>query len=161
MLQDIPPPASREAGHCVLETERLALRRPTLADVKAIARLADDRRIAENTRRLPHPYSQDHAIEFVRVGTQLDADDMPVEDSGFLAPVVTSEKCVGCGLCQMRCNNVNVKTAPHALKESAIIVHAGEGKDDRISHGSYLQIHIDRQKARQQQQAPTPYIVDY
>ena len=42
------------------------LRRPTLADVKAIARLANDRRIAENTRRLPHPYSQDHAIAFVR-----------------------------------------------------------------------------------------------
>ena len=66
MLQDIPKPTLREASRCVLETERLMLRRPTLADVKAIARLADDRRIAENTRRLPHPYSQDHAIEFVR-----------------------------------------------------------------------------------------------
>ena len=66
MLQDIPTPTLREASSCVLETERLMLRRPTLADVKAIARLADDRRIAENTRRLPHPYSQDHAIEFVR-----------------------------------------------------------------------------------------------
>ena len=66
MLQDIPPPASREAGDCVLETERLMLRRPTLADVKAITRLADDRRIAENTRRLPYPYLQDHAVEFVR-----------------------------------------------------------------------------------------------
>jgi RimJ/RimL family protein N-acetyltransferase len=66
MLQDIPAPTLREASSCVLETERLTLRRPTLADVKAIARLANDRRIAENTRRLPHPYSQDHAIEFVR-----------------------------------------------------------------------------------------------
>ena len=66
MLQDIPPPTLREASPCVLETERLTLRRPTLADVKAIARLANDRRIAENTRRLPHPYSSDHAIEFVR-----------------------------------------------------------------------------------------------
>ena len=66
MLQDIPTPTLREAGSCVLETERLTLRRPTLADVKAIARLANDRRIAENTRRLPHPYSQDHAIEFIR-----------------------------------------------------------------------------------------------
>src|SRR5260370_8538772 len=66
MLQDIPTPALREASSCVLETERLTLRRPTLADVKAIAHLANDRRIAENTRRLPHPYSQDHAIEFVR-----------------------------------------------------------------------------------------------
>ena len=66
MLQDIPTPTLREASGCVLETERLTLRRPTLADVKAIARLANDRRIAENTRRLPHPYSQDHAVEFVR-----------------------------------------------------------------------------------------------
>jgi RimJ/RimL family protein N-acetyltransferase len=66
MLQDIPTPMLREARACVLETERLTLRRPTLADVKAIAGLANDRRIAENTRRLPHPYSQDHAVEFVR-----------------------------------------------------------------------------------------------
>jgi RimJ/RimL family protein N-acetyltransferase len=71
MLQDIPTPTLREAGPCVLETERLTLRRPTLADVKAVTGLANDRRIAENTRRLPHPYSQDHAIDFVR-GT---ADD--------------------------------------------------------------------------------------
>jgi RimJ/RimL family protein N-acetyltransferase len=66
MLQDIPTSTLREARTCVLETERLMLRRPTLADVKAIAYLANDRRIAENTRRLPHPYSQDHAVEFVR-----------------------------------------------------------------------------------------------
>src|SRR5256885_16339650 len=66
MLQDIPTPTLHEATSCVLETERLVLRRPTLADVNAIARLANDRRVAENTRRLPHPYSRDHAIEFVR-----------------------------------------------------------------------------------------------
>jgi RimJ/RimL family protein N-acetyltransferase len=66
MLRDIPPRSLREAGRCILETERLALRKPTLADVNAIARLAGDRRIAENTRRLPHPYSHGDAIEFVR-----------------------------------------------------------------------------------------------
>ena len=66
MLQEFFTPTLREACPCVLETERLSLRRPTLADVKAIARLANDRRIAENTRRLPHPYSQDHAVAFVR-----------------------------------------------------------------------------------------------
>jgi hypothetical protein len=66
MLQDMPTPTLREASCCVLETERLMLRRPTLADVKAMARLANDRRIAENTRRLPHPYLPDHAVEFVR-----------------------------------------------------------------------------------------------
>jgi RimJ/RimL family protein N-acetyltransferase len=66
MLQDIPTPALHEARACVLETERLTLRQPTLADVKTIAHLANDRRIAENARRLPHPYSQEHAIAFVR-----------------------------------------------------------------------------------------------
>ena len=71
MLQDFPTPILREARACVLETERLTLRRPTLADVKTIAHLANDRRIAENTRRLPHPYLHDHAVEFVRTA----ADD--------------------------------------------------------------------------------------
>ena len=52
MLQDIPTPTLREASPCVLETERLTLRKPTLADVKAIARLANDRRIA---REYPSP----------------------------------------------------------------------------------------------------------
>jgi len=66
MLQDLPSQTFRESSPCVLETVRLTLRRPTLADVKAIARLANDRRIAENTRRLPHPYLQDHAVSFVR-----------------------------------------------------------------------------------------------
>ena len=65
MLQDIPTPTLREASSCVLETERLTLRRPTLADVKAIAHLANDRRIAEMTRRLPHPYLPDDAVAFV------------------------------------------------------------------------------------------------
>jgi len=65
MLQDIPTPTRQETRACVLETERLSLRKPTLADVKAIARLANDRRIAEMTRRLPHPYLTDDAVAFV------------------------------------------------------------------------------------------------
>ncbi|UFZ01893.1 GNAT family N-acetyltransferase [Bradyrhizobium ontarionense] len=66
MLQDITTPTLREARPCVLETERLTLRPPVFADVTAIARLADDYRIAENTRRLPHPYSAVDAARFVR-----------------------------------------------------------------------------------------------
>ncbi|WP_316230039.1 GNAT family N-acetyltransferase [Bradyrhizobium sp. SZCCHNR1051] len=66
MLQDITTPTLREARPCVLETPRLTLRAPVLADVTAIARLADDRVIAENTRRLPHPYSEVDAARFVR-----------------------------------------------------------------------------------------------
>jgi RimJ/RimL family protein N-acetyltransferase len=49
----------------VLETERLVLRAPRLADVKAIARLANDRRVAENTLRIPHPYGVADAEQFV------------------------------------------------------------------------------------------------
>jgi RimJ/RimL family protein N-acetyltransferase len=74
MLEDFSRPTLREATHCVLETERLRLRKPTLADVTAIARLANDRRIAENTRRLPHPYSQEHAVAFVRTTASNSAD---------------------------------------------------------------------------------------
>ena len=66
MLQDFSTPVRRETSTVVLETERLTLRKPTLADVKAIASLANDRRIAENTRRLPHPYRQDDAVQFIK-----------------------------------------------------------------------------------------------
>src|SRR3977135_3426073 len=86
MLQDFPTPTLREASPCVLETERLTLRRPTLADVKAIARLANDRRIAENTRRLPYPYSQDHAIDFVRATARENRGTVFLIESNF-API--------------------------------------------------------------------------
>ena len=66
MLQDFSSVTLREARPSVVATERLTLRRPTLADVRTIALLANDRRVAENTRRLPHPYLQDHAVEFIR-----------------------------------------------------------------------------------------------
>jgi RimJ/RimL family protein N-acetyltransferase len=49
----------------VLETGRLTLRAPSLRDGKSIARLANDRRIAENTLRIPHPYTVDDAEEFI------------------------------------------------------------------------------------------------
>ena len=84
MLQDFTTPMRREASSCVLETERLTLRQPTLADVKAIARLANDRRIAENTRRLPHPYLQDHAVDFVRTMAD-NADNAFLIESNFVA----------------------------------------------------------------------------
>src|ERR1700712_4639049 len=68
MLQDIPTPTStlQEASPFVLETERLLLRRPALADVKDIALLANDFRVAINLRRMPHPYCEADAIAFVR-----------------------------------------------------------------------------------------------
>jgi RimJ/RimL family protein N-acetyltransferase len=41
------------------------LRAPCLADVKAVAALANDRRIAENTLRIPHPYRLADAEAFI------------------------------------------------------------------------------------------------
>jgi RimJ/RimL family protein N-acetyltransferase len=55
----------RERSIPVLETERLTLRAPCHEDVKAIAVLANDRRIAENTARIPHPYGVADAEQFV------------------------------------------------------------------------------------------------
>ena len=41
----------------VLKTARLALRAPSHSDVPAMVALASDRRVAENTARIPHPYT--------------------------------------------------------------------------------------------------------
>jgi RimJ/RimL family protein N-acetyltransferase len=64
-LQAIPSESFRERSIPVLETARLVLRAPRLGDVKAVAALANDRRIAENTARIPHPYRVTDAEDFV------------------------------------------------------------------------------------------------
>ena len=50
----------------VLVTERLVLRAPRNEDVDAIARLADNLHVAEMLSRMPHPYTKEHAVDFVR-----------------------------------------------------------------------------------------------
>ncbi len=79
------------------------------------------------------------AIEQMMAGTQVNDDGQPIEGSGFLAPVVLADRCVGCGLCQTRCYVVNVKTEG-LLKESAIVVEVGEDREDRLLHGSYKEL---------------------
>jgi len=88
MLQEIPTttPSLREARPCVLETERLTLRKPVLADVKAIACLANDRRVVEMTRRMPFPYTRDDAARFVAHLAQTDETVFLIEAEDF-APV--------------------------------------------------------------------------
>jgi ferredoxin len=78
------------------------------------------------------------AIEFTRVHTQLDEAGVPLESTGFLAPVVLASKCVGCGLCQTRCFGINVEQRG-VLGLSAIVIEAGPGKEDRFMEGSYIQ----------------------
>ncbi len=76
-----------------------------------------------------------NAIEFLRVGTEVDDAGEPIEGSGFLAPVVLADKCVGCGLCQTRCLAIN-GVQKKLLRESAIRVEAGVGTDGRSAASS-------------------------
>jgi RimJ/RimL family protein N-acetyltransferase len=70
----------REPGVPVLETERLVLRAPRLDDATALAALANDRRVAANTARIPHPYSVGDAEEFVAA-----ANTRPGEETFVIA----------------------------------------------------------------------------
>jgi RimJ/RimL family protein N-acetyltransferase len=94
LLEEISPEILRESSTPVLETERLVLRAPRLEDAKAIARLANDRRIAENTTRIPHPYRIADAEAFIG---QVNAGD------GELALLITrdGEPIGACGLAQL------------------------------------------------------------
>lgn len=89
------------------------------------------------------------AIEFLRVHVETDSEGLPVDDSGYLAPVVLADKCVGCGICQARCYQVNVKGAG-LLEAAAIRVRAGAGRDDRILRGSYRALRQAEQRRRPQ-----------
>jgi len=101
-----------------------------------------------------------HAIEFELVHGSFDAQGTPVEGTGFLAPVVKENLCVGCGLCETRCGNVNDKTK-HLLARSAITVHAGGTNEDRISTGSYVQLRAQRLDAANKKGADNSYKIDF
>ena len=68
--------APKRQEHCVpvLKTERLTLRAPRQADAKAIASLVNDRRIAANTARIPHPYGLDDAKQFLAAVNKRDGE---------------------------------------------------------------------------------------
>jgi len=67
LAENVVAPTRRECSIPVpiLETRRLMLRAPRHEDVEAIAVLANDRRIAENTARIPHPYGVEDAEQFI------------------------------------------------------------------------------------------------
>jgi RimJ/RimL family protein N-acetyltransferase len=64
-LDTLPSPPLAEASIVVLETKRLVLRAPHLEDAKAVAALANDRRIAENAEKIQHPYRQHDAERWI------------------------------------------------------------------------------------------------
>ena len=54
-------------GPEILTSDRLILRRPCSGDAREIVEIANNRRIAEQTRRLPHPYSVEDAERWIEM----------------------------------------------------------------------------------------------
>ena len=67
----------RESHVPVIETERLVLRAPRFEDANMIATLVNDRRFAENTLRIPHPYGLADAQSFITGANASDGDSSP------------------------------------------------------------------------------------
>jgi RimJ/RimL family protein N-acetyltransferase len=95
LLEDISERSFRERSIPVLETERLVLRAPCLADVKAVAALANDRRIAENTLRIPHPYRLADAEAFIGAANAGD------EETVFLTTLRDGTVLGACGIAML------------------------------------------------------------
>lgn len=70
-------PLPGEISLSVLETERLVLRAPRLGDAAAIAAMADDRTVAENTALVPWPYRLKDAEAWIA------AHDADMEGASF------------------------------------------------------------------------------
>ena len=74
----------------ILETERLILRPPELADAPAVQRLAGAREVALNTLMIPHPYPEGAAEEWLtkqRTGDQINFA-ITLRETGELAGVM-------------------------------------------------------------------------
>ncbi len=85
-------PSARSRSAAVLLTQRLRLRAPRAADAKAIASLINDRRIAENTARIPHPYAVADAHAF------LAASNRDPGAPSFLITLEDGTLVGGCGI---------------------------------------------------------------
>ncbi len=95
LLEGVPSETFREACTPVLETERLILRAPRFEDAQAIATLVNDRRIAENTLRIPYPYGLADAQAF------LTAANTSNGEIAFLMTTQTSGIIGCCGIAKL------------------------------------------------------------
>ena len=91
-LETLTPPPLAESCMVVLETQRLVLRAPQLVDAKAVAALANDKRIAENTASIPHPYRLSDAESWIA-----GANAVP-GDKTFMITLADGTVIGGCGL---------------------------------------------------------------
>jgi len=81
-LLDRPQIDTQVGGITVLETRRLILRAARLEDAKRVAALVNDRRIAENTARIPHPYTVDDAKEWISAALSQSAPSYVITIAG-------------------------------------------------------------------------------
>jgi len=80
----------------VLRTNRLVLRPPSRADVKAVTALINDRRIAVNTTRIPHPYARADAETFIASANRSEGE------AAYLVTLADDDTLVGgCGLMRL------------------------------------------------------------
>ncbi|MEM8743590.1 MAG: GNAT family N-acetyltransferase [Pseudomonadota bacterium] len=56
---------ARSEDGCLLTTSQLVLRPPRVADAEAVATIANNRKIAEQTRRMPFPYGIEDAHKWI------------------------------------------------------------------------------------------------
>jgi len=92
LLDPCPREAFLEGSTPVLKTERLVLRALRLDDAKPITALINDRRIAENTARIPHPYSVADAQTFIAHANRAGGEP------SFLITLAAGEIIGGCGV---------------------------------------------------------------
>ncbi|MDR6952359.1 RimJ/RimL family protein N-acetyltransferase [Ancylobacter sp. 3268] len=90
--------AIAESSTPVLETGRLFLRAPRIEDMAWIAELADNRRIAEMTSNIPHPYGMADAAAFIAnlpVGPDCATFAVFMKNDGFspLGPAIPVGMC--------------------------------------------------------------------
>jgi RimJ/RimL family protein N-acetyltransferase len=65
LLEERPAESFPQAATPILETERLVLRAPNMDDAKAVAALAGDLRVSQNTTQIPHPYMLSEATAWL------------------------------------------------------------------------------------------------
>jgi len=91
LLEGVVDQPRREHILPVIETGRLTLRAPRRGDAKAIAALANDRRIAANTARIAHPYGAKDAEQFIASVNKRDSETCFV--------IMLADRLIGaCGL---------------------------------------------------------------
>jgi RimJ/RimL family protein N-acetyltransferase len=88
-LFDQSPNDVHAGAIAVLKTRRLVLRAPRLEDAKQVAVLANERRIAENTADIPHPYGVDDAKQWISA---------TISQSGAFVVTIGGEVIGACGL---------------------------------------------------------------